>query len=421
MSSHPDGNHGGSQGSSRFNPAGAQGASRGGVNPDDTADDSERRSSYDPDAAYDRGRYSGGSGNGGGAPFGSYPFDRSQSGRRSGGWRSFLGGDARFLGLPVGLIYAIGAAVLALVFIGAVCGRSTSPGSVAGQVKQLSADRAVTTLPGAQLTLRGGGQAYTTTSTDVDPNAEGEAAYNYRFENVPPGTYALSVAPPAGANLQPEEGITLEVESGELYPQSVMLLPQGLQKPRQLAQSELQPGEAGGYVNDKGERVTYQQGGGFDASDALLMYLLWRNPIGWGYGAPPVIVGSPGSSYRVADPPSQTRSGQTVTQQRPSTPGQGSARPSSGSGATGSAPSRSTGAGNPDAVAPATGSSGAASGSNAGSSTSTQTKPSTSTGTGSSTITQPNTPSQGTSRPSSSTSSPSRSSAPSRSSGGGRR
>ena len=68
----------------------------------------------------------------------------------------------------------------------------------------------------------------TTTSTDVDPSAEGEAAYNYRFENVPPGNYALTVAPPAGASLQSEEDVNLKVESGQLFPQSVMLLAQGI-------------------------------------------------------------------------------------------------------------------------------------------------------------------------------------------------
>jgi len=445
MTSHLDDTPGGSQGSSRINrpgQSGAQGASRGGVRPDaqpdDAADERERpsaaggggrRSSYDPNAAHDRDQdpYTGRSGGGGGAPFGGYPFTGSQSRRESGGWRSYLGGDAKFLGLPVGLIYALGAAILTIVFIGAVCGAPTKTGSVAGQVKQLNADRSVATLAGAQLTLRGGGNTYTTTSTDVDPSAEGEAAYNYRFENVPPGNYALTVTPPAGANLQPEEDVNLKVESGQLFPQSVMLLAQGIQKPRQLAQNELQPGEAGGYVDDRGQRHTYQQGGGFDASDALLMYLLWRNPPAWGYGAPPVIVSSPGgsgsSSYRVSNPPTTSRAGQAVTQQRPSTPGQGSTRPSSGSGATGSAPSRSSGSGD-DAVAPATGSSGSNTGGNSGSNTSTQTKPSTSTGAGSSTTTRPNTPSQGASRPSSSTSSPSRSSAPSRSSGssgGGRR
>jgi len=325
------------------------------------------------------------------------------------------------------MIYALGAAIFGIVFIGAVCGAPTKAGSVAGQVKQVSADRTVSTLAGATLTLRGGGNTYTATSTEVSPNAEGEAAYNYRFENVPAGTYALSVAPPAGAQLQPEDGVTLKVESGQLFPQSVMLLADGIQKPRQLAENELQPGEAGGYINDRGERVVYQQGGGFDASDALLMYLLWRSPPMWGYGAPPVIMpgGTGNSSYRVADAPSRTSSGQTVTQQRPSAAGQGAVRPSSGSGATGSAPSRSSGG---DAVAPSTGAgtsgSSSSSGSSSGANTSTQTKPSTSTDSGSSTTTRPNAPSQGTTRPSSSSSSPSRSTAPSRSSGssgGGRR
>jgi hypothetical protein len=438
MTFHPDGTPGGSQGSSRINrpgQPGAQGASRGGVQPDSQPDDADecarpedgrRRSSYDPNAADDRDQYPYTGRSGGGAPFGGYPFTGSQSRRESGGWRSYLGGDSTFLGLPVGLIYALGAAIIAIVFIGAVCGAPTRTGSVAGQVKQLNADRSVTTLSGAQLTLRGNGNTYTTTSTDVDPNAEGEAAYNYRFEDVPPGNYALAVTPPAGISLQPEEDINLKVESGQLFPQSVMLLAQGIQKPRQLAQNELQPGEAGGYIDDKGQRHTYQQGGGFDASDALLMYLLWRNPPAWGYGAPPVIVSSPGgssgSNYRVSNPPTTTRSGQAVTQQRPSTPGQGSTRPSSGTGATGSAPSRSSGGG--DAVAPATGPSGSTTGSSSGANTSTQTKPSTGTGPGSSTTTRPNTPSQGASRPSSSSSSPSRSAAPSRSSGssgGGRR
>lgn len=419
MSFPPDEHPGGSQGSSRTSRPGAQGASRGGVQPDATPGEGDDRSSFDPNAAYDRPRADGRPG----APFGGYPFQGQQtSDRGSGGWWSKIGGDARFLGLPIGLIYGIGAALIALVFVGAVCGAPTRTGSVAGQVMQMSADRTVSALPGAQLTLRGGGNTYTTTSTDVPPGAEGEAAYNYRFQDVPTGTYALEVKPPAGAALQPEEGLTLEVKSGQLFPQSVMLLAQGVQKPRQLAQNELQPGEAGGYVDDKGQRHTYQQGGGFDATDALLMYLLWRNPPGWGYGAPPVIVSSPGSSsYRVSNPPTQTRTGQAVTQ-RPTTPGQGATRPSSGSGATGSAPSRSSGS-NPDAVAPSTGSSGS-SGSTTGSGSSTQTQPSTSTGAGSATTTKPNVPSQGSTRPSSSTSSPSRSTAPSRSSGssgGGRR
>ena len=403
---------------------GAQGASRGGVQPESSADERFDDSTFDPDAAYRRNPYGS---TGTDAPFGGYPFGGQQQSRRSSGWRSWFSGETKFLGLPIGLIYAMGAAIFGIVFLGAVCGAPTKAGSVAGQVKQVSADRTVSTLAGATLTLRGGGNTYTATSTDVSPTAEGEAAYNYRFENVPPGTYALAVAPPAGAQLQAEDGITLKVESGQLFPQSVMLLADGMQKPRQLTESELQPGEAGGYVNDRGERVVYQQGGGFDASDALLMYLLWRNPPMWGYGAPPVVMpgGSGASNYRVADAPARSSSGQTITQQRPAAAGQGAVRPSSGSGATGSAPSRSSGG---DAIAPSTGTgaggASSSSGSNSGANTSTQTKPSTSTNPGSSTTTRPNTPSQGTTRPSSSSSSPSRSTAPSRSSGssgGGRR
>src|SRR5438132_312242 len=78
-----------------------------------------------------------------------------------------------------------------------------------------------------------------------------------------------------------------------------------------------------------------------------------RNPPSFGYGYPPVIVSSPGGgtigssgyNYRVSDPPSQSRSGQTVTQQKPTTPGQGATRPSSSTGATGSGPSYSSGNG----------------------------------------------------------------------------
>jgi hypothetical protein len=392
--------------------SGAQGASRGGSQPDDAGD-----YGHVPSGSDDRTRRSGDSSD---TPFGGYPFGGQRS--QGNGGRSSSGGGANFLGLPVKLIYAMGAAIISIILVGTVCSKPTANGSVAGQVKGLNADHTITTLAGAQLTLNGAGQTFTTTSTDVDPSAEGTAAYNYRFENIPPGTYALTVSPPAGAAFQPEENLSFKVESGQLYPQSVMLLAQGIQKPRQLAQNELQPGEAGGYVNERGERVVYQHGSGFDSSDALLMYLLWRNPPGWGYGAPPVIINSPGrstgSNYRVADPPSRTSSGQTVTQQKPTTPGQGSSRPSSGAGATGAGPSYSSGSGsgtgssNPDAVAPAQSkpSTSSGSGSNSGSNTSTQTRPSTSTG------------SQGASRPSSS--SPARSSAPSRSSGssgGGRR
>jgi hypothetical protein len=260
-------------------------------------------------------------------------------------------------------------------------------------------------------------------------NAEGEAAYNYRIENVPPGEYTMTVTPPAGSNLQADDPVKLKVESGQMYPQSTLLLAQGIQKPSALAQNELQPGETAGYINDRGERVVYHQGSGFDASDALLLYLLWRNPGGWGYGYPPVIVNSPGSSstgsnYRVADPPTRTRSGQTVTQQR--TPGQGSTRPSSSTGSTGSAPgTTSSGSRDTDVAKPSTGSGATTTkpSTSSGSSGSSTTKPS--TGSGSSTTTRPSisVPSQGSSRPSSSSSSrPSSSgSRSSGSSGGGRR
>jgi hypothetical protein len=394
---------GGSRGPSRPRPPGAQGASRGGFRPDDSDGNFDANESY------------GKTGNQTGEPpLGGYPFGSQQS--RGGGRRSFFSGGPRFLGLPVNLIYTLGAMLIGIVFLGAVCGRPAATGSVAGQVKGLNADRSLATLAGAQLVLRGSGQTYTATSTDVPADAEGEAAYNYRFENVPAGNYVMSVTPPAGSTYQTEDNIPFKVEGGQLFPQSVMLLDQGIQKPRQLAQDELRDGEAGGYVNDRGERVVYQQGGGFDASDALLMYLLWRNPPGFGYYSPPIIYsprGSSTSSYRVADPPSSTRSGQTVTQQKPVTPGQGSTRPSGSTGVTGAGPSTSSGSSSrpSDAVAPSQSNPSSGS-SSSGSNTSTQTRPSVSA------------PSQGATRPSSSSSSPARSSAPSRSSGssgGGRR
>jgi len=434
MSSDPGDITGRSQDRGRRPPGGSQGASRGGFQPDDDANSDDRAPTSD-DGAYERGAYgqpgtggnggfSGGSGQSRGQSSGGAP---SSSGRGSG--RS----TPTFLGLPVTLIYALGAAIIGIVIIGAVCGKPTATGSVAGQIKSLSADHSVNTLAGAQIVLRGANQTYTATSTDVPANADGEAAYNYHIENVPPGNYTMAVTPPDGSNLQPEQDISLKVESGQLFPQSALLLAQGIQKPRPLAQNELQPGEAGGYINDQGQRITYQQGSGFDPTDALLLYLLWRNPPGYGYGYPPVIVSSPGSgtfgssgyssNYRVSDPPTQSRSGQTVTQRKPETPGQGSTRPSSSTGATGSGPSYSSG--------PSTSgsSSGSGSGSSSGSSSTgsgsgpTTTRPSTSSGSGSS-VSAPSVPSQGASRPSSSSSSPSRSSAPSRSSGsssGGRR
>jgi hypothetical protein len=411
MSSDPGDFTGRPQDRGRRSPGGAQGASRGGVEPsDDTGS---------PDSGGNDGGFSWGPGQSQG--------QRRQWSPPPGGRGSSSGGGARFLGLPVNLIYAIGAAIILIVIVGAVCSKPTATGSVAGQIKALNADRTVTTLAGAQVVLRGNNQSYTATSTDVPANADGEAAYNYRIENVPPGDYTMAVTPPAGASLQSEQDIKFKVESGQLFPQSVMLLADGIQKPRPLAQNELKPGEAGGYINDRGERVVYQQGSGFDATDALLLYLLWRNPPGYGYGYPPVIVTQPGGStigsgssynYRVSDPPTQSRGGQTVTQRKPETPGQGATRPSSSTGATGSGPSYSSG------------SSGSGSSTSSGSSSS-QTRPSTSSGSGSSSsgsrVSAPSVPSQGASRPSSSSSSSSRSSSSSssrsssRSSSGGRR
>jgi len=139
------------------------------------------------------------------------------------------------------------------------CSRPVANGSVAGQVKALAADRQVSTLAGAQVILRGSKETYTTVSSDAPADATGEAAYNYRVENLPAGTYTMAVTPPAGSDLQPEDSITLKIESGQLFPQSVLLLAQGIQKPRPLAPSELEPGQTG-YINDRGERVTYQQG-----------------------------------------------------------------------------------------------------------------------------------------------------------------
>jgi hypothetical protein len=411
MSSDPGDFTGRPQDRGRRSPGGAQGASRGGVQPsDDTGDDRANDGGFSWRSGQSQSQ-------GQGRQWSPPPGGRGGSRR----------GGASFLGLPVNLIYAIGAAIILIVVVGAVFGKPTATGSVAGQIKALNADRSVATLAGAQVVLRGNNQSYTATRTDVPANADGDAAYNYHIENVPPGAYTMAVTPPAGASLQPEQDITFKVESGQLFPQSVMLLADGIQKPRPLAQDELKPGEAGGYINDRGERVVYQQGSGFDATDALLLYLLWRNPPGYGYGYPPVIVTQPGGStigsgssgynYRVENPPTQSRSGQTVTQRKPETPGQGATRPSSSTGATGSGPSYSSG--------PST--SGSSGSSNSGSGSS-QTRPSTSSGSGSSSsgsrVSAPSVPSQGASRPSSSSSSPSRSSAPSRSSGssgGGRR
>ena len=335
---------------------------------------------------------------------------RGSGGWRSGGWRSggwqsggwsFRSGGFRS-GLP-NLFIAF--AVFAFLFGAfASCRASSGPGQVAGQIQALSADRTVYSLAGAQVILRGGENTYTTVSTEVPEGAEGTDAYNYRFDNVPPGRYTMAVTPPADSSLQSEADITLEVESDELFPQSVMLLAEGIQKPRPLSPSELNPGEVG-YLNERGESVVYQQGSGLGLDDALLMYLLFRNPPGFGYGAPPIIYSPPrpgGSAYRWDTPPSRTSTGGRVTSRPPSVPGQGSTRPSSGA-ATGAGPTYRSGDSADDASRP----------------------PASSNGTGSSgTTTSPaNRPSQGVTRPSSSSSrssSPARSGG-SRSSGGGRR
>lgn len=401
MSYDPNANPNDAPRSTRSTPSGSQGASRGGRQPDETPDDSAgTRTSWD-----DARRSSNAS------------QDQRARNNRGGFWSRLpgmgAGGSGTLFGVPVTLIYLIGASVIGLIFIGAVCSPTTTVGSVAGQVKALSTDRQVSTLAGAQVILRGSKETYTTVSADVAADATGDAAYNYRFENVPPGTYTMAVTPPAGSNLQPESDITLKVESGQMFPQSVMLLAEGLQKPRPLAPSEVEPRQVG-YLNERGERVTYQQGSGFDTTDALLLYLLWRNPPTYGYGAPPIIVNSPGSTntsgynYRADPPPTTTRTGQTVTQRPPSVPGQGSTRPSSSSSSTGPGPSTSSGSNT----------------SSSSSSSSTTTKPSTSSSSNDAATNRSSSPSQGASRPSSSSSSssPSRSSSSgSRSSGGGRR
>ncbi|MFN8526240.1 MAG: hypothetical protein U0821_24335 [Chloroflexota bacterium] len=292
--------------------------------------------------------------------------------------------------------------------------RAPGPGSVSGQIKAIGADGAVKTLAGAQIILRGQRDTFTAVSNDPGESATGTAAYNYKLDKVPAGRYTMAVTPPADAGLQPESDITLEVKADELYPQSVLLLPTGIAKPRPLAPSELNAGETG-YVNSQGQRVVYQ-GGGIDATDIMLMYLLWHNPPMYGYGAPPVIItggyGSSTPTYRV-DPPPTTSStgGQTITQRAPSVPGQGSTRPSSAP-STGSAPTyrspSNTGSGSTSGST--SGSSSSSSSSSSGGSTTTTTRPSTGTSSGS----------QGVTRPSGSTSSsPSRSS--SGSSSGGRK
>jgi hypothetical protein len=217
------------------------------------------------------------------------------------------------------------------------CGQSE--GSVAGQVKALQADGSVKTLPGAQIILRGRQDTQTAVTTAADDSASGTAAYNYKIERLKPGPYVMAVSAPAGSNLQGEDDLHIQVESGELYAQSVLLLPVGTTKPRPLSASEVGPGEAG-YVNPQGQRVVYQ-GGGFDMTDAMLMYLLFRSPTAYGYGSPPVIVNNPGGtgagSWRVDAPPARTDSGTRITQRPSTVPGQGTTRPGS-VGNTGAAP-----------------------------------------------------------------------------------
>jgi len=221
--------------------------------------------------------------------------------------------------------------------------RQPGPGSVSGQVKFLSPDGGgVSNLAGAQVILRGARDTYTTVSSAGDgAGDQADASYNYRFEKVPAGQYTMAVTPPPDSHLQPEDNITLNVKGDELYPQSVLLLAEGVARPRPLSPSEVNAGEVG-YVNGRGERVVYQQGSGL-GTDLLLMYLLFRNPPAYGYGAPPIIAGGPSSGtgtapYRVETPPSTTSSGQRVTYQPPSVPGQGSTRPG-GAFSSGSSPS----------------------------------------------------------------------------------
>jgi hypothetical protein len=286
--------------------------------------------------------------------------------------------------------------------------REPGPGSVSGQIKALSADGVVKNIAGAQVILRGARDTQTTVSTAGEESGDqADASSNYSFDKVPAGTYTMAVTPPAGSGLQPEDDITLEVKADEGFPQSVMLLAEGIAKPRPLAPSELNPGEAG-YVKPNGERVVYQQGGGFDMTDALLMYMIMRNPPSFGYGAPPVIVGSPPGSanpgYRVDPPRSTTSTGQRVTERKPSVAGQGSTRPGA---APAAGPGPSVNGSNPSgssATKP-----GAPSSNGSSPNGSVDSKPS-------------NAPSQGISRPSSA---PPRVSAPSRPSfgrsGGGRK
>ncbi len=240
------------------------------------------------------------------------------------------------------------------------CSQPSGPGVVSGQIKFLAPDGSVRNLPGAQIILRGAQDTYTAIST----NGEGDnpdAGYNYRIESVSPGRYVMAVTPPAGLSLQPEEGITLEVEPSETYAQSALLLPEGVAKPRPLTGDEAGNGQVG--YSQNGQRTTYSSGG-LDLTDYLLMYMLFRNPGGYGFGAPPVIVSNPGSTgpngsrYRVEPPPTQTSRGEPITKAPQGVPGQGATRPGSSSSNSSSQPSTSNGSSSqPTTKAPSQGAS----------------------------------------------------------------
>lgn len=247
--------------------------------------------------------------------------------------------------------------VIVLILLIAIlpgCGPA-KPGAVSGQIKFLNADGAVQNVPGAQVILRGAQDTRTAVSTSGDGD-QPDATYNYLIDAVTAGSYVMAVTPPAGSGLQPESDISLQVKSGETYAQSVLLLPEGVAKPRPLTPAEASNGETG-YVNSRGERVVYGNSGP-DFTDFAFMYLLFRNPGYYGYSSPPVIINNPGSSsssgsrYRVEPPPSTTSRGDKITQTAPSVPGQGATRPgsapasgssnsgSSGSSSSGSSPSQ---------------------------------------------------------------------------------
>jgi hypothetical protein len=225
------------------------------------------------------------------------------------------------------------------------CGQPSGPGAVSGQIKFLEAEGTVRNLPGAQVILRGAQDTYTAVSTAGEGN-DPDAGYNYRIDSVPPGRYVMAITPPAGLGLQPEDELQLEVEADETYAQSALLLPEGVAKPRPLSPEEAGNGQVG--YSHNGQNRTYSSGG-LDMSDYLLMYLLFRNPGGYGYGVPPVVISNPGSSspsgsrYRVEPPPTQTSRGDRITQAPRGVPGQGATRPGSSSSGSSSQPRTSSG------------------------------------------------------------------------------